>query len=241
MTDEMPASIQSASLIRRIQRLILPVSTVLGTASILIAAFANPPYYGSSTGPAAAIATNAADGDLMDRTHLVAQLIAAYLLPLAFLAMAWLANQRAPWLATIGAVVSLLGFVPLALFVGQDSLYYDIARWGSDPRLVDMAIRFNNDGVMTYYGIAFGLGTVLGPTILGIALWRSRAVPLWAAVCITFSRLPSFVFLAVPYRIAVASVLGGVVLLFIGSIPVAAAILRRGNRDASAEEAASAM
>jgi len=34
----------------------------------------------------------------MDVTHLVALLIAAYLVPVGFVAMAWLANPRAPWL-----------------------------------------------------------------------------------------------------------------------------------------------
>lgn len=200
---------------------------MLGPAAILVAAFANPPYYGSGPGVASAIATNAADTDLMDQTHLVAQLIAAYLLPIAFLAMAWLANRRSPWLASIGAVLSWLGFAPLALYVGQDSLYYDIARLGSNPLLVDLAQRWNTDGVMTFYGIAFGLGTVLGPTFIGLALWRSRAVPVWAAACLTISRLPVFIFALVPYRVATAIVLAGTVLLLLGSSRVALAFRAR--------------
>lgn len=159
-------------------------------------------------------------------THLVAQLIAAYLLPLAFVAMAWLANRRSPWLASIGAFISLLGFLPLALYVGQDSLYYDIARLGSNPQFVDLAQRWNTDGVMNFYGIMFGLGSVFGPTLIGIALWRSRAIPVWAAICLTFSRLPVFLFSFVPYHVETAIVLAGVVLLFIGSIPAALAVLK---------------
>jgi hypothetical protein len=79
---------------------------------------------------------------------------------------------------------------------------------------------------MTYYGIVFGLGTVLGPTLIGIALWRSRAVAVWAAICLAFSRLPVFVFLFVPYRVATGITLGGTVLLFISSIPAALAVVR---------------
>src|SRR2546423_13063060 len=115
----------TAPIIYRFQRLFFAASLVLGTEAILVAAFANPPYYGSQQGIASAVATNATDSDLMDQTHLVAQLIAAYLLPLGFLAMAWLANRRSRWLASLGAVISLVGFVPLALFVGQEGLYYD--------------------------------------------------------------------------------------------------------------------
>jgi hypothetical protein len=201
----------------------------LGTAAILVAAFTNPPYYGSQPGIASAITTNATAGDLMDQTHLVAQLIAAYMLPLGFLALAWLANSRSPWLVSIGALLTLLGFLPLALYVGQDSLFYDIARWGSNPLYVDLAQRWNNDGVMTYYGIAFGIGTVLGPTLIGIALWRSRAIPVWAAICLTFSRLPVLLFPFVPYHVATAIVLAGTVLLFIGSIPAAVAVVTAPN------------
>src|SRR5436853_2537707 len=201
-------------IIYRLQRLFFAASIVLGTAAILVAAFANPPYYGSSQGIASAVATNATDSDLMDQTHLVAQLIAAYLLPLGFLAMAWLANRRSPWLASIGAFITLLGFLPLALYVGQDALFYDIARWGSNPQFVDLAQRRNNDGIMAYYGIMFGLGTVFGPTLLGIALWRSRAIPVWAAICLTFSRLPVCLSSFVSYHVEYAMVFPVVVLLF---------------------------
>ena len=220
-------------IIYRLQRLFFAASIVLGTAAILVAAFANPPYYGSQQGIATAIATNSTDSDLMDQTHLVAQLIAAYLLPLGFLAMAWLANRRSPWLASIGAFITLLGFLPLALYVGQDALFYDIARWGSNPQFVDLAQRWNNDGIMAYYGIMFGLGTVFGPTLLGIALWRSRAIPVWAAICLTFSRLPVFLFPFVSYHVESAIVLAGVVLLFIGSIPAALAVLSAPRNDKS--------
>src|SRR6266700_7238353 len=222
---------QAVPPVYRLQRMFFAASIVLGTAAILVAASTNPPYYGSQQGIASAVATNATDSDLMDQTHLVAQLIAAYLLPLGFLAMAWLANRRSPWLASIGAFITLLGFLPLALYVGQDALFYDIARWGSNPQFVDLAQRWNNDGIMAYYGIMFGLGTVFGPTLLGIALWRSRAIPVWAAICLTFSRLPVFLFPFVSYHVETAIVLAGVVLLFIGSIPAALAVLSAPRND----------
>src|SRR6266568_4343609 len=89
---------QAVPPVYRLQRMFFAASIVLGTAAILVAASTNPPYYGSQQGIASAVATNATDSDLMDQTHLVAQLIAAYLLPLGFLTMAWLANRRAPWM-----------------------------------------------------------------------------------------------------------------------------------------------
>src|SRR5215470_4191651 len=108
--------------IQRLQHAFFALSVVGGTAAILVAAFANPPYYGSGPGIVSAVATNATSSDVMDQVHIVSQLIAAYLLPFTFLAMAWVANRNSPWLASIGAFISLLGFLPLALYVGQDSL-----------------------------------------------------------------------------------------------------------------------
>src|SRR6266487_3035068 len=218
---------QAVPPVYRLQRMFFAASIVLGTAAILVAASTNPPYYGSQQGIASAVATNATDSDLMDQTHLVAQLIAAYLLPLGFLAMAWLASSA--------AFITLLGFLPLALYVGQDSLYYDIARWGSNPQFVDLAQRWNTDGIMAFYGMMFGLGTVFGPTLMGIALWRSRAIPVWAAICLTLSRLPVFLFSFVPYHVETAIVIGGTVLLFTGSIPTALAILKGSGEEAAIE------
>ena len=213
-------------LIYRLHRWFFAVCIVLGAAAILVAALTNPPYYGSSQGIASAIATNATGSNLMDQTHVVAQLIAAYLLPLGFLAMAWLANRRTPWLASIAAFITLLGFLPLALYVGQDSLYYDIARLGSNPQFAVLAQQWNTDGIMSFYGIMFGLGTVFGLTLLGLALWRSRAIPVWAAVCLILSRLPVFLFAVVPYHVETAIVIAGTILLFISSIPAALAVVK---------------
>lgn len=217
---------QAALRIYHVQRLFFATSIVLGPAAIVVAAFTNPPYYGSQPGIATAIATNALDSDLMDQTHLVALLIAAYFLPLSFLAMAWLANRRAPWLATLGAFLALLGFLPLALYAGQDALYYDVARWGSNPQWIDLAQRWNTHGVMAFYGIVFGLGSVFGPTVIGIALWRARAIPVWGAICLICSRLPVLLFGIVPYHVETAVVLAGTVLLLIGSVPAALAVAK---------------
>lgn len=151
--------------------------------------------------------------------------------------MAWLANRRSPWLASIGAFIALLGFLPLALYVGQDALFYDIARWCSNPQFVDLAQRWNTTGMMVYYGIVAGAGTVFGPTLLGLALWRSRAIPVWAAICLTFSRLPVLLFSFVPYYVETAIVIAGTMLLFISSIPAALAVVKAPSEGVSQRRA----
>ena len=55
---------------------------------------------------------------------------------------------------------------------------------------------------------------------------------MWATTCLTLSRLPVFLFLFVPYHVATVIVLAGTVLLFIGSIPAALAILKGRGEEA---------
>lgn len=160
----------------------------------------------------------------MAQAHLVSLVLTAYLLPLGLLAMVWLAMRRSPWLASIGALVVILGLFPLAVFAAQDASFYDIARMGSNPLLVIFAQQFNADGIMSFYNAVFPLGIILGPILIGIALWRVRAVPIWAAVLITLSR--PCVVLIVPFHLGIFVQLVSFVLLFIGSIPAALAVLR---------------
>ena len=203
------------------------LSIVLGTVAALIAVLTNPPYYGTQGGVAAAISTNATSSDLMDQTHIIAEVIGSYLLPLGFLAMAWLAFPRAPLLATIGAAVAVLGLLPLAVFAAEDSFYYDIARAGASPALVDMAQRFNGDGVMTFYNLMFVVGTVLAPILIGAALWRAQVIPAWAALCLILGRLPVLLFPVVSYRVLIILLMVGFLALLVGSIPAAVALARQ--------------
>jgi hypothetical protein len=99
-------------------------------------------------------------------------------------------------------------------------------RTGSNPLLITMVKQFNNDGVMSFYNIVDVPGVVLGPALIGSALWRARAVPIWAAVLVTLSRLLVFLFPFVPSLPGVYLQLPSCILLFIGSLPAALAVLR---------------
>ena len=226
LLEKQPQMDQSAPHISRVYRWFFAACIVLGMAATVVAVLTNPPYYSSQGGVVAAILTNATSSDLMDQTHVIAEVIASYLLPLGFLAMAWLAMPRSPWLASIGAIVSLLGTLPIAVFAAEDDLYYQIARMGSHPVMIEMAQRFNGDGVMTYYNLMFALSTVVGPLLLGIALGRARVIPWWAATVLALSRLPVFLFMFVPYHFLIILLLVGFLLLFIGSVPVALALVK---------------
>ena len=219
---------KSALRIYRLLRWFFAVCIVGGTAATLVSVAANPGYYRPHTDVASFIAAYATANTFLSQTHVISMIFVSYLLPLGLLAMAWLALPRAPWWASSAALLILLGLLPVAAFAGQDSLSYDIARMGSNPLLLTLARQFDKDGVMSYYNVMFDIGSILGPTLLGIALWRARAIPLWAAVLITISRPLAFLYplLPVQWQVGFLVQIPSCLLLFIGSIPAALAVLR---------------
>ena len=218
---------KAVPIIYRLQRWFFAASIVLGTAATCVMVATNPGYYNSQTGEAGLLAGYASANVVMVQIHFISAVITFYLLPVGLLVMAWLAMRRAPWLASIGAFIVLLGMLPLpALAAAVESLTYDIVRMGSNPLLITMVQRFNTDGVMSFYNIVDVPGVVLGPALIGLALWRARAVPIWAAVLVTFSRLVVFLFPFFPSLPGVYLQLPSCVLLFIGSIPAAVAMLK---------------
>jgi hypothetical protein len=217
---------KSVPLIYRLQRWFFAASIVLGIAATIVMVATNPGYYTLQNGEAAWLAAFAAANDLMIQTHLISSVIAFYLLPLGMLVMAWLAMRRSPWLASIGALLIVIGMLPLPAFAEQAALNHDIASMGSNSLLVSLALRNNSDWVMSYYNIVDVPGIVFGPALIGLALWRSRAIPVWAAVLVTASRLLVFLFPLFPSLPGEYIQLPSCVLLFIGSIPAALAVLR---------------
>jgi len=218
---------KSVPLIYRLQRWFFAACIVLGAAATLVMVATNPGYYNSQTGEAGLLAGYASANVVMVQIHLISAVITFYLLPVGLLVMAWLAMRRAPWLASIGAFLVLLGMLPLpALAAAVESLTYDIVRAGSNPLLITMVKQFNNDGVMSFYNIVDIPGVVLGPALIGLALWRARAVPIWSAVLITLSRLVVFLFPFFPSLPGVYIQFPSCLLLLVGSIPAARAVLR---------------
>jgi hypothetical protein len=212
--------------IYRLQRLFLAVCIVLGIVATLALVITNPPYYSLQNGVPAMLATYANVSAVMAQAHFVSMVLAVYLLPVSLLAMAWLAMRRSPWLASISILVVLIGTLPLAAFAAQDAFTYDLVGLESNPLFITIAQRFNSDGVMSYYSAMFIIGAVFAPTLIGITLWRTRAVPTWAAVLITFSRLLVFLYPFFPGLPGVYVQLLSWTILLIGSIPAALAILR---------------
>ncbi len=215
--------------IYRVQRLLLATCIVMGIVAILAVVVTSPQYYGTQVGTEAMFAAFARAATSLLQAHFIAGVLACYLLPVSFLAMAWLAMKDAPWLASLVMLLVFISMTPFAAFAAQDALTNDLSHMGNNPLFSAIAVQFNNDGVMSYYNALFIVGTIVGPTLLGIALLRSRAVPIWSALLITASRIVVVLFYALLRNASVPAVYVQLVswgILLIGSIPAAREMAR---------------
>jgi hypothetical protein len=214
--------------IYRLHRWIFAACIVLGTLSTLGLIFTDPIYYSVKDGVPALVAGYAAASTVAIGFHLFFLLCTVFLLPAGLLAMASLAMRRAPWLASFAMLVVIIGMTTTAVYPAVVALSNDLVRTGNLPLTISILSRFNNDGIMRVYNIVAFHGTVWGPATIGIALWRARVVPTWAAVLLTFGRLSMFVLDPL-----LADALPPIFLqtvtwtpIIIGSIPAALAILK---------------
>jgi hypothetical protein len=213
---------QESAIIYRLQRNFFALCIVLGPAFGLAAVLTGPGYYSTSNGPVAALAATRAASTVQLQVSVIISTIATYLFPVGLLAMGWLAMRRAPWWASAAMLAVFIGVFPFPAFIAQNQLYWDLARIGNDPIFDTIVQRFNDDGVMGYYSAVFLLGTVLGPVLIGVALWRARVVPLWAAVLILIGRPLIFLYPLLQGVIPAVYVQAFTWLpLVIGSIPAA--------------------
>lgn len=223
-----PSQQESAvPVIYHLQRAFLALCIVLGPAFALAAVLTGPGYYSTNNGPVAALAATMTASTIQLQVSTIVSTIGTYLFPVGLLAMAWLAMHRAPWWASAAMLAVFIGVFPFPAFIAQNALYWDLARIGNNPVFSTIVQHFNDDGVMGYYSAVFLLGTVLGPILIGIALWRAQAVPRWAAVLIIIGRPLVFLYPLVQHVIPAVAVQAFTWLpLFIGSIPAAHAMLK---------------
>src|SRR5436305_15100518 len=90
--------------------------------------------------------------------HFIGAIAASFFLPLGYLGMSLLGMRRAPWLATLSATLSLVGWIPWSALIGIDDLAYDIAQTGSTPQLAALWTHFNGDAVMLTYLLIYIIG-----------------------------------------------------------------------------------
>ncbi len=151
-------------------------------------------------------------------------LIIPYLYPLSCIGLGLLAMKRSPWLATLGVACGFAGSIVWGLIAGQIALLDGMAQIGNNSIFVTIENHYYSNWMTFTFAIAWVVGHLLGYVLLGIALARARVIPLWAASLIIASA-PLMGPIAYGTGLGLLQVLA-FVLVFIGSIPAALAMLK---------------
>ncbi len=162
------------------------------------------------------------------QVFLLLNLVIPYVWPLSYLGLFLLATKRSPWWATLGIACGWAGSIPWGLFTAQMATLDVMAQMGPNQLFVSIENHFYSNWMIS----AFALGWFFhlpSYVFMGIALLRARAIPLWAAWLIIVS-----VPLMGPIAYTPGTNLGllqvlGFVLVFVGSIPAALAMLNLSN------------
>lgn len=155
----------------------------------------------------------------------------AFLAAPATLALMHVLNPRSPKLTAIGGALHLLGWIAIVGVVMGDVIAVQMASGGTlSPETEQLYQRIMSSAPVIALNIIATLH-VVGGTILGIALWRTRVVPRWAAVAATLaqpihlvSNIAGLFWIDVTTWIALAAAFGS----------VAAVVLRPGDPDPAA-------
>jgi hypothetical protein len=162
-------------------KLALAASLVVAPLAYLVSTLVAPPLESDEAAQLAQMAAHA------DRTYLFALLtiVGSMLLLPATVGLAQLSARRSPWLAYLGG-----GLVALGVLVAIGDSFGLLWEWqmavpGSNR--TQMAALLNRFDTTTGVALLFtigGLALLTGCALLAAALWRSRAVPRWAALAL---------------------------------------------------------
>jgi hypothetical protein len=229
-TSQQPTTAQTpAPGYLKAQRALLAACIILAPVSISLYLVA---WSGNGRQPLLAAAAAGTTGNTL---HFIGGVAASFFLPLGYLGMSLLGMRRAPWLATICAALSLVGWIPWAALMGSDALAFDITQIGSTAQLADVWGRFNSDAVMTTFLLIYIVGHLLSAVLIGVMLGRLRIIPVWAAWAFALSS-PLTIIIFPIHNLVAQNVLkyAVCVLLFAGAIPAAVAMLKGRGEQAPA-------
>ncbi|MBC3193647.1 hypothetical protein H7X46_21555 [Pseudonocardia sp. C8] len=210
----------------RLCRVLVAVSVVGGPLGYLAGSALHPPVQEIGAGQLT-ISANAGADPVVNNAHLVAYVVACFLLPIGAAGLGHLAFRRSPWLATVGGILGVVGWLPFAALTALDDLARTMALLPDDGRYADLYSRFETGPVMTLFLLVYVIGHLVAYVLLGVALDRARAVPRWSAWCLVVSSPVTMAGFVLPGRPVSTVGIAGLALLFVGSLPAARAILRR--------------
>jgi len=177
---------EPAVTIVRVRQLVSAVSLVLFPLLILVYWLLYPAYgVLDSAALLRAIDGHAARTAIAD----IFVFAGAFLAAPATLALMRVLDARSPRLAAIGGAMHLIGWIAIiGVVTGGDVVVVEMVTGGTpSPEIVQLYRRLVISAPLIALNIIATLH-VIGGTTLGVALWRTRIVPLWAAVAATLAQ-----------------------------------------------------
>jgi hypothetical protein len=108
----------------------------------------------------------------------------------AMIAVATVISARQPVLGVVGGVLGLGSAVGYAAHLGFYTIPLGVSAGMADQDLdaaVTVRLAGESDSFLTAMVLFFIATMVIGQLVLGLGLWRARAVPWWAAACLPIS------------------------------------------------------
>jgi hypothetical protein len=207
---------------RKFQRACLAVCIILAPLIVFLG-FAFDPTGGVPPAPAKIFAAYQAASPLKIQLFLLFNALTPYVFPLSFIGLGLLAMRRSPWLATFGMICGLVGTLPFGFFVWPEALGDAMIKTGNISAFLAVWNGVSSEGVIIFLQYSWVAGHLLGYLLLGIALARGRALPLWAA---------GLIILGIPFQAIAYMAHQGIfqlisyLLIFVGSIAAALATLK---------------
>ena len=173
-----PATGSGPADLRRTSRLVAALLLPLGPAAVAVLRFVLP--YFTTDDPATIVRSVAAHPGQQSLVLWLAFVAVLTLVP-AVLGVARLTRRRAPRLTAAAVILAVPGYLSLGWLTSSDLLVWAGVRQDVDPRALTPMLEAAHP-TSNIAAAVFVLGHVLGTVLLGLAMWRSRAVPRWAVV-----------------------------------------------------------
>ncbi|MQA03458.1 MAG: hypothetical protein GEV07_12280 [Streptosporangiales bacterium] len=207
-------------------RAVLAIAIVGGPLGYLVGAALHPPVQEIGEG-GLTVAANAGAHPVTNGVHLVAYVVASFLLPIGAVGLGYLAYRRTPWLATVSGLLGVMGWLPFAALIALDDLARTMAQLPDSGQYADLYSRFETSAVMTFFLLTYVFGHLVAYVLFGIALLRARAVARWACWALIASSPVTMAGFVLPGRPVETVGIAGLVLLLLGCLPAARAMLAR--------------
>lgn len=172
-----------------VPRWLLPVLAGIGPAAVAVLRLTMP--YDTADDPGAIAAKVIADPGAQSLV-LWMGFIGAMTMPAAALIVGRVTRPGAPRLTAAALWLLVPAYLALGSIAGTDLLLWMGARQGLDAGT--LTALYSTDHPTAIVGaVIFVVGHVVGTVLIGVAMWRSGAVPAWAAILTIISQPLHFV------------------------------------------------